>query len=259
MSSFEAKFQLQSNFGASMPIALHDQRTTIGRDAQSSIVIDEPNMPPLLGVVIESMDEYYLIADQELIPFTVNGVPTLRKILNDGDSIDFDQCQLIFLRSPKPARATDSLKAIGHELTKIDRSLDNPIEIIDMLATKSASPAKAAIEATGRPNHNEMNLANLDSTQKTTIDWPNGSWAALIYRSDPTKLPIYLFKPITIVEFNESRALVSRRNEQIHVSLISGVVFCSRIRLGTKPQQLHGDELIASGQHIYQFKRSPAL
>lgn len=228
-----ASFLMRAHFGASLSIPLGSERSQIGRSAACDIRIDEPGMPPVMGIVVHSMGEHFLVADSEDRPFMVNGHACARKVLLPGDTVAFAQCELEFGVGSAPPQAA-------------------PEDLEDQLALMAlAGTAPPHAHAASVPSHPPAAAAHALSTPST---WPEKAWGKLVPIHGPAREELLLTASLAMVDLGAGRATLSRRKGQCFATLVSGVVFCSKERLGPKPKELSDNALVASGGQVYMLR-----
>lgn len=88
----------------------------------------------------------------------------------------------------------------------------------------------------------------------TSAGWGVKAWAKLVPIHDPEQQEMLLISPLAMLDFGKSKATLSRRRGQCYATLVSGIVFFAKERLGSKPRLLSDNELIASDGKIYLLR-----
>lgn len=267
--TIQPRFIMRAHFGAKLDIEILGERASIGRGPTCDIRIDEPGMPPSMGIAVVSMGEIFLVADSEEKPFIVNGQACQRKVLRHGDIITFSQCEMEFEHRPSiaptnkaPLKASMALAPAPASVEAKDfvsASLED--ELLDLARRTTPHSAGDGDEQEGLRGQEEEEAAamaefadQLAQPGDSSSAWSGKAWAKLIPIHDPDQQEMLVSSPLAMLDFGKSKATLSRRRGQCYATLVSGIVFCAKERLGSKPKLLSDNELIASEGKIYLLR-----
>lgn len=255
-----AIFFLKSPFGASRRLKLEGDRVLIGRSAQCAIRIDESGIPAVLGSVIASGFERFLVAENDAFPFIVNGKPVLRKKLTGGDSVAFESCEMVFdsVTEETFEPASPSVSGVSPWALFRPISPQTPVTHSDLLRTKDKDLSHVTVpNAPTTPVKTSSQHPSTSRPGTPATTWAPGSWAKLVSMPASQNPDIDLTTSLAMLDLGGGKATLSRRHGQCYATLVSGLVFCAKERLGTSPRELKEGDLIASGKRIYALRLPP--
>jgi hypothetical protein len=151
---------------------------------------------------------------------------------------------------PSEAAQSETNKITPHPVDQppFPQQKTSPAYPSDDAKAPGAAPLNASDEQASHP-------ANLLGTASP---WHEKTWGKLIAMHNSPAADIELIAALALLDLGTGRATLSRRHGQCYATLVSGIIFCSKEKLGFKPRELFDNDLIASVGSVYLLRLAGA-
>lgn len=242
---------LASVSGAKRAIPLVKERTQMGRRSGCDVRIDEPGVAPVAGFIICSLGDVFAVAEREEAPLIINGEPSFRRLLIDGDVIHLGSCRLSFQADEREAGSSPS--AFFDALS----SLIEP----EKPAPADQSPAEMALDPPPLPAAaspaDEPEPESESEPEPPADSRPAGAWALLRGVAGHQKGSVqWLIQDLFLLSCSGSSAVITRRSGSVFLTPADGPApLINRKKANSGPSPIEFGALIGLGASVFKMER----